>query len=116
MRCDFPARKARPPLRGNCIHNTERGFLAHRLSQIGNPSSHSLVPDWGTHAPGHTVGQRSTILAESLASEFRRTLRRVDLIEHQIDDYSRHTNIEPQWKSPSRNDAVLVKPFHPRAP
>src|SRR5438552_11373589 len=44
-----------------------------------------------------------------------RTIPRVDLVQHQVDDYPRHTNIKPKWESPSRNEAVLVKFFQPGA-
>src|SRR6267142_278913 len=115
---DFPAREAGTALCGSCIQYALRGFLAHRVSQIGHASGHSFFSDRGTHAPGHTVGQLPAILAESLSSEIRRVLRahwRVDLVKQQVDDYARHTNIKPKWKSPSRDAAVFVKLFEPGA-
>src|SRR6267154_887397 len=55
-----------------------------------------------------------TMITKSVTDNSARG-RRVDLINHQIDDYSCDANVEPKRQRPSRNHPVFVEFFHPSA-
>lgn len=43
------------------------------------------------------------------------SVRRVDLVDHEVDDYAGDADVEPQGEGPAGDLAVLIEAFDPRA-